>query len=402
VNELQSIFDAMGQLHELRAPAVLATVVHVEGSTYRRPGARMLVTQAGGRIGSVSGGCLESDVVRKAWQLTADNAGAAILTYDSMSDDDGLWGLGLGCNGRIHILVERLQPADDDAFAVVASAFRARRSSAIATVYGVGADSTIHLGSRLVTSDTGEVLHDEGNIAAALPDLVADIGKCLAESQSADVAYLTPTGRVRVLIEVIQPPPALLVCGAGFDARPLVDAAKNVGWTVTLIDRRAGYATRDHFPAADNVIVAPPDRIVELAGPDARTAAVVMHHNYPDDLAALRVLLESDARYVGVLGPHARRDRLLADLAAGGFVPTAEQLSRLYGPVGLDLGAETPAEIAASVVAEILAAATGRRAGRLRDQVTPVHDPMPRLTADETPFDDTAPANQIQCRTDSR
>jgi len=232
VNELQSIFDAMDQLRELRAVAVLATVVHVEGSTYRRPGARMLVTQAGGRIGSVSGGCLESDVVRKAWQLTADNAGAAILTYDSMSDDDGLWGLGLGCNGRIHILVERLQPADDDAFAVVASAFRARRSSAIATVYGVGADSTIHLGSRLVTSDTGEVLHDEGNIAAALPDLVADIGKCLAESQSADVAYLTPTGRVRVLIEVIQPPPALLVCGAGFDARPLVDAAKNVGWTV--------------------------------------------------------------------------------------------------------------------------------------------------------------------------
>jgi xanthine dehydrogenase accessory factor len=375
MKELQSICTALGQLKDLRSDAVLATVVAVQGSTYRRPGARMLVTPAGQRIGSVSGGCLESDVSLKARQLTADTP-AALLTYDSRSEADGPWSLGLGCNGRIDILVERLGWQDHSLFEQITASFSARRPLVLVTVHGIEPASFLPLGAKAVFDDQLNPTSDPHDLSRVFPELAGDIRRAFDVAANANVEYALPTGRARLLIEILQPPPRLVVCGAGFDARPLVDAAHNLGWHVTVADRRARFATAEHFPSAHEILVCSPAQLVSHTQPDARTAAVIMHHNYDDDLAALRALLPSNAGYIGLLGPRQRHDRLLTDLRAGGYQPTADQLARLHGPVGLNLGAETPDEIAVAVVAEILATANHRRGGQLRDQSQPIHDPI--------------------------
>jgi xanthine/CO dehydrogenase XdhC/CoxF family maturation factor len=388
MNELQSICTALDQLHHLQADAVLATVVAVAGSTYRRPGARMLITPAGQRIGSVSGGCLESDVSLKARQLT-DGAPAALLTYDSRSDD-APWSLGLGCNGRIDVLVQRLRPRDPHPVPHHTAAFASRRPSILATLYETS--SSLPLGAQILFDDQLNITFDPHHLAESFPQLKQDARRALDVSANTSIEY---PGPVRLLIEILQPPPRLIVCGAGFDARPLVEAAHNLGWHVTVADRRAHFATSDHFPTADELLICSPEQLLERTLPDARTAAVIMHHNYADDLAALRALLPSPARYLGLLGPRQRHDQLLADLQAEGFTPTPDQLAKLHGPVGLNLGAETPDEIAVAVVAEILATANHRRGGQLRDQSQPIHDPIdaPAATQPAPPH-----ASSLQCQ----
>jgi xanthine dehydrogenase accessory factor len=395
MNELQAICDAAAQLEALGEQAILATVVSVQGSTYRRPGARMLVTPAGKRIGSVSGGCLESDVARKAWQLTQDNP-SAILTYDSRTEEDGPWSLGLGCNGRIDILVQRLSEQDHALFCLLARSSIDRRTIIVATVHDADSGSNIPLGARVILNEQLDVLSDPARVTDAFPALAGDAMRALEVSRNTNLQYQLPAGRVRVLLEVIEPPPRLIVCGAGFDARPIVDAAKAVGWQVTVTDRRARFATADHFPSADQVLVCPPEELVLRTRPDARSAAVIMHHSYADDLAALRALLGSPVRYIGLLGPKQRHDRLLADLQAECVSPTPAQLARLYGPVGLNLGAETPDEIAVAIVAEILATSSLRRGGHLRDQAQPIHDPIDASMISSVA---SSPRESVQCQT---
>jgi xanthine/CO dehydrogenase XdhC/CoxF family maturation factor len=396
MKELQSICTALAQLQDLQSDAVLATVVAVAGSTYRRPGARMLVTPAGQRIGSVSGGCLESDVSLKARQLT-EGAPAALLTYDSRSDD-APWSLGLGCNGRIDVLVQRLRPHEPHPLPLVAAAFAQRRPAILATLYETS--SSLPLGAQILFDDQLNIVFDPHHLAKSFPQLNQDARRALEVSANTNVEYPNPAARL--LIEILQPPPRLIVCGAGIDARPLVDAAHTLGWHVTVADRRARFATADHFPTADEILVCAPEQLVERTRPDPRTAAVVMHHNYDDDLAALRALLPSPARYVGQLGPRQRHDQLLADLRAAGYEPTADEIAKLHGPVGLNLGAETPDEIAVAVVAEILATANHRRGGHLRDQSQPIHDPIDAPAA-ATPHIAPPPhASSLQCQAVSR
>jgi xanthine/CO dehydrogenase XdhC/CoxF family maturation factor len=223
-------------------------------------------------------------------------------------------------------------------------------------------------GDRLTLDPDGRYECDLGidNLAGRVR---ADAADCLARDRGRVAVYALPGGEAEVAFEVVRPPVRLLVFGTGFDAAPVVAAGQALGWHVTAIDRRPGAAHRPAFAAADAVLVAPARAACEHLRPDARTAAVVMNHNFPDDRDAVAELLRSRCRYVGVLGPRARTEQLLAGIPE----PGPEALDRLYAPIGLDIGADNPEEIAAAVVAEVTAVFAGRSGGHLRDRPGPIH-----------------------------
>jgi xanthine dehydrogenase accessory factor len=304
---------------------VLATVVATRGSVYRRPGARMLLTREGWIAGSVSGGCIESDLVQTAFDRTED--GAVVVTYDASAPDDILLGFGLGCNGVVDVLMQRL-PEDGGSLAAIESVLTSRRPCRLETF-----------------RDGSWEFAPEGT------------------SPPGPLSKTNHLERGSVLLsESILPPYALVIFGAGHDAVPLVRIAKEVGWYVTVVDGRAAYAKKDRFPAADAVIVSPPGIPIPI---ERGAAVVLMTHSFAHDQSILSWLLDEATGYVGVLGPIHRTHRLLEE--------SGLETARLYAPVGLDLGAEGPDEIALAIVAEILAVHVGRSGGHLKGRMTPLH-----------------------------
>lgn len=309
-------------------PAALATLVQVEGSSYRRPGARLLLLPDGTRVGSISGGCLEEDVMERARRVLATGQ-PELAVYDTTAENDLVWGVGLGCQGVVRIFLERISAERPAWLAALRANLQERRDTALEV------DST-------GTPPTGTKLA---------------------------MAGAAPAG----LREIIPAPPLLAICGAGEDARALARLAHEVGWQVTVADTRPAYATRERFPEASRVLAGP---IPELAGQlrfDARTFAVVMSHRYVDDREFLRALLPRDLAYLGQLGPRTRTDRLLAELKAGGLAISPQAAATLHAPIGLDLGGSTPETVALAVIAEIQARLTGRTPGHLRDRPGPIH-----------------------------
>jgi xanthine/CO dehydrogenase XdhC/CoxF family maturation factor len=346
----------------------------------------MLITPGGAqRIGTVSGGCLEGDIARKAWQLT-EGGQASVLRYDSTDEDDGLWGLGLGCNGIIEILVERLR-AGDSMVELLKRCLIQRRSGVIVTVFAVESAKNPRTATRLLLDDQGQIISDSDGLSGQFPQMLLDARRALEKGQTLLGTY--QDGQVHVLLEVVEPPMSLVIFGAGWDAIPMAAAGKALGWRVIVVDRRAGHAKPERFAMADQVIVCPPEEAKARVPIDQRTAVVLMTHQYPEDLGYFRAALESEAAYIGLLGPAKRRERLLRDLReVERYTPEPSRLGRIRGPVGLDIGAENAAEIAAAVVAEILAVRTGRQGGALRHRDAPIHDPVApaeRTLEKETP-----------------
>jgi xanthine/CO dehydrogenase XdhC/CoxF family maturation factor len=368
MSELRAILDRLDAAAQEGRPAVLATVVGVVGSAYRRPGARLLLSPDGDRVGMVSGGCLEADVARKAWWRTSE--GPVVVRYDTGAGDDGAWAFGLGCGGVVDVLLERIGPGSPPEYlSFLRSPFEAREGVALARV--VGGDGGA-VGEWLGCDGDGCVRH-----ALSDPDLIPDVAgaaaRALRAGRSTHGEFKTSRGPVSVCVEVIRPPVSLLICGAGPDAVPVVTIAKALGWHVTVYDTRPGGNSRGRFPAADLVVSGPPEQVAIRTKLEPGSAAVVMSHNYEDDRKLLRAILPSPVGYIGALGPRRRATSLLEDLSGDGFVPTATQLARLHAPVGLDLGSETPEEIALAVVAEAKAALAGRAGGPLRDRVGHLH-----------------------------
>lgn len=330
---------------------VLATVVHVEGSAYRRPGARMLVCPGGEHSGTISGGCLEGDVARKAEYWTAGGK-PVVRVYDTLSEEDSRWEFGLGCNGVIYVLLERMQSLSTQAMLGHLDACqRARRETVIATVIRTRGER-FAVGQHLF----GEAL--DGELLDAAATSRETRSSCLLELRDADA-----------FVEYIPAPVRLVVFGAGHDAIPLVNAAVSLGWEVTVADVRSGYVKPSRFPGATEVLTLPPAGDVDFAI-DRETAVVMMTHNYPLDVRLLPGLLASKPWYLGLLGPWRRTQRLFEEIgvaASGG---------NLHAPVGLDIGAETPESIALSIVAEIQAAMSGREGGPLRWRSGAIHDPV--------------------------
>lgn len=352
MRELDRIRHALSAAQTRGEPALLVTVMAVEGSVYRGAGARMVVTPGGDTIGAVSGGCLEADIVARAPDVFARNRAEAIQ-YDTRASDDVILGLGLGCQGVIDLLLEPLSgDVLGEMIALLDRLADCRDSVTVLTLVRANS-SALAIGTRLVLSTSGEPIEGE----RALLEYPADVAR-----------------------ETVRPATQLVVCGGGSDAIPVARLAKLIGWHVTIIDHRSSFITRERFPDAEALIHANlAEDPLALRGRitlDARTTAVVMAHAASHDRAYLHAMLDAGAGYVGVLGPRKRTVELLE-----GRGSSAEFPNGVHSPIGLDIGAETPEEIALAIVSEIVAATTGRDGGMLRDRNGPIHD---RETASRT------------------
>lgn len=357
----------------------LATVVGARGSTYRRPGARLLVSDSGELIGNISGGCLDNDIKIEAREVMAGK-GARLVDFDLTADDEAVWGWGLGCNGALEVFVE----PPDHAAEVVGSlklALQERRSIGLVTVLS-GTVPGVEKGARIV-------VHPDGRTESSVGDADADAEathsalEALAERKPGrKTLSVGDKGELSVFVEPLEPPMRLLICGAGEDVIPLVRLAAAIGWETVVADDRDNLLNRDRFPEATEFVHLPKAlEVVDKAGVDRLTAAVVMTHNYLRDQDHLQALLGTDVMYIGMLGPKTRLKRLLPDLATEGVYPSEEDEAKIYGPAGLDIGAEGPDEIAWALIAEIMAVRSGRNAGFLKNRQGPTH---PRETAAAT------------------
>jgi xanthine dehydrogenase accessory factor len=301
-----------------QASRVLATVVATAGSTYRKAGARMLLMADGSYIGLLSGGCLESDLQIHAREVLRDGVARAV-EYDTRGPDDTLFGVGAGCEGSMRVLLEPAGPGTS-VEAALAAAGRITYAGESTSLIMVHNSAQMRLGTYLGGQD------------------------------------LPPAERTRAYVEWLAPPPHLLVCGAAPDARPVVSTARALGWRVSVVDHRPGYAVAERFPGAE-VRVAHPKSLRSEIDLEHCHAAVVMSHHLPSDEIYLRELAQAGVpAYVGLLGPKVRRDRLAKELG-----PLTEKLStRIHGPVGLDIGATTPEGIALSIIGQIHAWLAGR------------------------------------------
>lgn len=371
MKDIQAILEACHNAEEAGRPFALATVVKVEGSAYRRPGARMLIRPDGSRIGSVSGGCLEADVVQRAQQVLATGEPEYVL-YDTRSSNGDLIAE-LGCKGAVGILIEcAFHPEVQRSLRFLGSFVQTRGEGAQATVFRVEGETPLSPGARLMISAKGSlyVTQEAADLAARL---LPELESVMRQGQAQTRTLAFPGGRAEALLEPIQSPLSLQIFGAGQDAAPLAQMARALGWQVTVIDHRASLLSPERFPGVQTLHLSRPGPLEALDAPDARTAVVLMSHNYAQDLDWLRHLLPSPLQYIGLLGPRKRADQMLADLCGEGIVPDAASLARLYSPAGLDIGSETPEEIAFSILAEIQAALHARSGGFLRERKGPIH-----------------------------
>jgi xanthine/CO dehydrogenase XdhC/CoxF family maturation factor len=334
----------------------------------------MLIPEDGEPVGMVSGGCLEGDLAERARAVLASGEPRTVI-YDMRSPDDIVWGLGLGCNGEVRVLLERLEPGCRPAWlAFLEHCSKAREPGVVATVFDATDELEDAVGERLTLSVDGTV---QGTIGqAGLSEAVlGDARKALTDRRSAVRLYETRNGRAESFVEFVPPAISLLVFGAGNDAFPLVHFARKLGWRVTVADNRPAYTTTERFPEADAVELVNFDALDQSdLTIDTGTPVIVMTHHFLHDLELLRFLLPTDTPYVGVLGPRQRTENLLEELAKRGVRPSPGQLSRLHGPVGIDIGSETPEEIALAALAEIRAVLSGRAGGFLRDRDAPLHE----------------------------
>lgn len=363
--EIQNICEAYDRAVKTGKKSALATVVKVDGSSYRRPGARMLVTEEGQLTGAISGGCLEGDALRKA-VLAITQEKNKLVIYDTTDEEDAKIGIQLGCNGIVSILFE---PIDSDnphnPIEVLRKSVSERKSSVIITAFS--SNLLEHYGTRSVNQ-----------FPAALQDEIAAISlETLEKEVSVHQEIKNGDNQLVIFFAFTLPPLSLIIVGAGNDVLPLYSMAKLLGWKLILVDGRNTHANQHRFPLADQIIVAKATEGMEQLKLDHRTALVLMTHNYQYDLSCLAFLSGKQLTYIGLLGPAAKRDRLLAELETLGVHLSDTFLAHLYGPTGVDLGAETAEEIALSICAEILAVMQQQEPVHLRNKAERIHD-LPR------------------------
>lgn len=360
--ETERLLEAIQQARAAAERVALATVVRVRGSAYRREGTRMLVRQNGTYECALSGGCLEPSVAEAALHVIATGE-PAIVSYDVA--DDSLWGLGMGCGGAVDIRIERLE---DDAMTREWLTVLERGDAAVLAtpLFGVS--------GRMLVRGSGEIV---GGLTDSAIERDA-IGRARHQLRS---PFPQPgpqqIGGSEVFFEMSTPPPELVIFGAGHDVAPLAQQAWTLGFAVTVVDVRDASLTVEWFPAA-TLVCAHFSQFAHTVPLPAGSFVLVMNHHVERDQESLRFALESEAAYIGVLGPRSRYDKLLAGLAAQGAVPSASSLSRVRSPVGLSLGAETPEEVAVSILGEILAIRRGFEGGFLSGSVSRLHRPDDR------------------------
>jgi xanthine dehydrogenase accessory factor len=355
--ETAALLGRAARLAEDGRRAAMATVVRIVGSAYRRPGAKFLVDDEGGTRGSVSGGCLEADV-REVGLAVLAGAAPRLLHYDTGSDDRTAWGLGLGCNGSVDILV---QPATTGAALEsgrrIRELLRGDRTFAVSTALGgERAGQTLVLSAGRAMGTTGDAALDR------------EIASAAAGSLAQGTSVVQDVGGTQVFTEVLVPPPHVVLFGAGDDAIPLARYAAEAGFRVSVVDHRPAFLDETRFPAEVRLVLRRPEEGLGGLPIGGDTYAVIKAHSLATDREWLRQLVATPVRYVGLLGPRRRSEEILRQIEAA---PDA----RIYGPVGLDVGAEGPEQVALSIVAELLAARAGREPRHLRAREGSIHAP---------------------------
>jgi xanthine dehydrogenase accessory factor len=352
--ELDRILESIHEWHQRGIDFALATVIGVRGSTYRGLAARQLVAADGSGVGTVSGGCLDQDLTAVALRVM-ETGQVAEVEFDLTADDEAIWGWGIGCNGATRLLVEPASSAIDLADRV--ADIRAQQRPTV-IVHSLRPDS---LGERGYVS----AARHGGDLSASV------IQAARAALDEGWHRLFDAGGGESVLLEVVGAPSRLIVCGAGHDAVPVVRYGAELGFEVSVVDDRRQFLTEDRFPEAAHLICAQPADLRSVVETDHRTYVVLMSHNYLRDRDYLRSILGTEVAYIGALGPGARLERLLSDLADDGVEASEFDLAKLYGPAGLDVGAEGPNEIAWTIMAEILAVRRHKTGGSLRKRKGP-------------------------------
>ncbi len=380
-------------------PLALATLVQVDGSSYRQPGARLLV-DAEGRVlaGAISGGCLEGDVAARAAEVCATGRGVRLM-YDLRADLEAIWGFGAACDGIAHLLLE---PLPNPSWLADVEAIRTRRhNGAVLTVLDGqgGGSSCAILDGDAATGSWRPIVEEPHGIAAS--ELLA--GTRAAQRTGHPMLHAVRDHAVRdhaalLFIEPLVAPVALHVIGAGRGADAFVQIARALEWEVTVIDHRPAVLAELALPEGVTTHVARFDdaeslnRLLESLPHDGRTAIALLSHIFDVDSTWLAALLPLPVAYIGVLGSRTRAGQLLeavnAALSERGISVTDRMRHRLHAPIGLDLGGESPASIALSAIAEIEAVIHGRPAGFLRERLSPIHarTPTPRVFEHEAPI----------------
>ncbi|HEY6961079.1 MAG TPA: XdhC/CoxI family protein [Gaiellaceae bacterium] len=325
---MESVLSQAGRWRELGRRVAVATVVATRSSAPRPVGSKLAISEQGELIGSVSGGCVENDVVLAAQDVLAGGP-PRLLTYGIT--DEMAFGVGLPCGGEIDVFVEELTDAE-------------RPDVTLTVVAGEG---------------VGERLDD--------PELVE-------QARRRGRSHVLELEDRTILADVHAPPTRLFVYGAVDTAEALCRAAKLLGWRTVVADARASFATPERIPSADELLLLWPEEALDRVQPDLGTAVVVLTHDDKFDLPLIRGALASDAFYVGWIGSRRNQERRRGLLREEGV--TDDELDRIAGPSGLDIGADTPAETALSMLAEIIAVRANRAGGRLKDAGTRIHSPL--------------------------
>ena len=354
--ETSRIMQLLVDLAEQGQTPALATVIRIEGSAYRRPGAKMLILEDGAMVGTVSGGCLEADVREVALSVMRRGE-ARLLHYDTGTDYQLPIGLGLGCNGSVDIFVQRALPDLLEIAGPLTRLLQGDDPFAVCTVVrGPRA-----LARSIVVTPRGERFGSTGDVN--LDDGIAGDTNALLET---GLSRLENRGSYEVFVDLQVPPPSLVVFGAGEDSRPLARCAAGVGFRVSVVDHRPAYLSSDNYPAGVHLVEARAEEATRGVQLGPLTYAVVKTHSVEHDRKWVARLLASDVPYIGVLGPRARTEEILRELRS-------ENDDRIFGPIGIDLGADGPEQIAVSIVAELLARVSGREPMHLRARETAIH-----------------------------
>jgi xanthine/CO dehydrogenase XdhC/CoxF family maturation factor len=365
---LQEVLAALGSLKE---PAVLATLVRVKGSSYRKPGARMVLDAGGSQTGVLSAGCLETDLKARVADVLAGGQ-SQVAAFDLGSDLDLIWGTGMGCQGQADVLLEAVRPGQPAPWMPLAARLLdGRRSAVLATVFGARGGAEHPIGDRFLLDPQGQSLLPPAGPFAV--ELARTMEAALLRGAPASLTLPSGTGELDLLIEPLLPPFALWLFGAGEHARPLARLAKELGWYLGLVDHRPALATAERFPEADRIVLGQlPDGLEGITF-DSRSAALVVSHIYERDRQALAALFPRPLGYLGLQGNRNRCAKLLKELEVEGLVLSEAQRQILHAPAGLDLGAESPEAIALSMLAEVLAVLSGHKGGSLRERAGPIH-----------------------------
>ena len=373
MKEIRDIIRSYKALKSERKRCALATVVHVEGSSYRRPGARMLIAEDGRLTGAISGGCLEGDAMRKALHVINEQV-PALVTYDTMDEDDATIGIGLGCNGIIKILIEPIDyESINHPIELLEKVVSKRQNAVITTFFTLQHKKQPNAGTLLFIDEKSEIIGN--NFVDIQSDLLKIESQSVRKLAKNTWINLEVNGeKMTAFLEFVPPAISLVIVGAGNDVFPLVEMADVLGWDTTVIDGRANYAKRERFAKACDVLIAKPEEVVKNIKIDNFTFFALMTHNYNYDKALLYELCQHNARYIAMLGPKKKLERMLLEYNDEARPLIDAQLATIHSPAGLDIGAETSEEIALSILAEIKAFIGKKHGTSLKDKKAGIHN----------------------------